>query len=244
MNMNQINNLTGGKPKEINLKEIWGIIRKRLWIVIVISILTTIAGYIYTTYFSSDPQYQTSRRIIIGADSNNIGTLQVMITDSSVMDNVISELNLGITSEQLARQLTVANVGGQVVSITTINSNPQLAADIVNTTADVYKTEIAKILNFKNVTLLDPAKVSNSPINGGTPTLKLIISFIVGLIIGIGLTFLLNSLDDTIQDEHDIEEILNMAILGKVSKMKKKHTKSEKQRQMEFELGSESIGKK
>ena len=49
-----------------------------------------------------------------------------------------------------------------------------------------------------------------------------IIAFVLGLIAAIGLVFLLDSLDQTIKTNGDIEDYLDITVLGTVSNMNKK----------------------
>ena len=53
----------------------------------------------------------------------------------------------------------------QVVSISVIDSDPTMAANIANTTAKVFKEEIPNIIGFNDVQLLSEAKVVPYPIN-------------------------------------------------------------------------------
>ena len=88
----------------------------------------------------------------------------------------------------------------QVVSISVIDSDPTVAASIANTTAKVFKEEIPNIIGFKDVQLLSDAKVVPFPINDSGNRM-IMIGFIIGLVAGIGLVFLLESLDDSVKSE-------------------------------------------
>ena len=56
--------------KEINLKELFEVIKRRVWIVAVLTVLFTIIGFVYST-FSTTLLYQSSARIIINADEKD-----------------------------------------------------------------------------------------------------------------------------------------------------------------------------
>ena len=96
-----------------------------------------------------------------------------------------------------------------------------MAASIANTTAKVFKEEIPNIIGFNDVQLLSDAKVVPYPINDNGNRMVMI-GFVLGLVAGIGLVFLLESLDDSVKSEEDVEEFLGVPVLGKVSKMNKK----------------------
>ncbi|MGE7663647.1 YveK family protein [Peribacillus sp. NPDC097197] len=224
--------------KEINVKQLFEIIGRRLWIVIIVALLFTLAGYLKT--LSTTPLYQSSTRIIIEANQDKMKTLQVIIKDTTVLQKVVNEMELPMSPEALAGAITVTSVeDSEVVSISVISSDPYMAAEIANKTAQVFKEEAPNIVNFKKIRDLSPAKVNFSQINGdrnGT----IIKSSIVGLVIGIGLTFLFNSLDYTVRSEQEIEETIGFPVIGCVSKMNKKNSNINKKNIQKFEKNSAS----
>ncbi|WP_209122896.1 YveK family protein [Alkalihalobacillus sp. BA299] len=226
--------------KEINLREIFIILKKRLWIIMIITVIATLAGYLQnssnTTFL-----YQSSSRIIVGASSDYMNTLRVIMRDTVIMEKVVEKLNLTRTPEALAGQISVDSIdSSQVVRISVVDTDPKLAADIANTTATVFKNEIGNIVNFNDVSYLSEAKVNPHPINSrGNRTIY--IAFIMGLIIGIGFVFLLNSLDDTVNSDRDVEELVGLTVLGSISKMNKKNINKKKQKQLEIEYRGETV---
>ena len=148
--------------KEINLKDLFRVIKKRLWIVVVLTVLFTIIGGVYSTYLTT-LLYHSSSRIIINADAEYRKTLQVIIKDSTIMEKVVQDLNSDRSPEALAGQITVQSIDtSQVVSIGVVDTDPELAANIANTTAKVFKEEIPNIVGFNNIQLLSDAKVVTS----------------------------------------------------------------------------------
>ena len=221
--------------KEINLKELIAVIKKRFWIAAVVTVLFTLVAGVYST-FSANPLYQSSSRIIIKAGAEDRTTLQVIMKDPTIMEKVVQDLNLKRPPEALAGQITVQSINtSQVVSISVIDSDPTLAASIANTTAKVFKEEIPNIIGFKDVQLLSEAKVVPFPINDSGNRM-IMIGFIIGIVAGIGLVFLLESLDDSVKSEDDVEEFLGVPVLGKISKMNKRNLKKKNHRKQEVKL--------
>lgn len=148
----------GKSDKEINLKEYYDVLKKRVWVILIITAITTMIGVIYSG-LNSSPLYQTSTRIIINTDSEYMKTLMVMIKDPIMMQKVKEELRLQKSPESIANQIQVTRIDeSQVVSISVVDSTPQRAVSIADTTARVFKNEIASILKFKDVQLLSGAK--------------------------------------------------------------------------------------
>jgi capsular polysaccharide biosynthesis protein len=240
MNSFNQNNNDKRRAKEINLLELFNVIKRRFLAIAVITILAGIVGMILNNT-STVPLYQSSSRIIIGADEESRKTLQVIVRDSAILDLVVKELNLSKSAEALAGQISVASVdSSQVVSISVVDTDPEQAAVIADTTAKIFQEEVPKIVGQDYIRSLSKAKVNPLPINPKDNN-KVFMAIIGGLVVGIGLAFLLESLDDRIRSEKEIESMLGVQVLGRVSKMNKRNIKK-KNGQSSLEMRGESVG--
>lgn len=211
--------------KEINLKKLFSVIKRRLWIIIVLTIITTLAGAAYSILLKT-PLYASSARIIIQANNAEMmSTLKVMINEPAVLEKVAAELHTDRSASALSGQISTESVqGSQVVRINVVDADPEFAAKIANTTAAVYKQEVSTLLNFNNVSVLSEAKAPKYPVPININHLNTImLFFFIGIILSIGFVFLLDSLDDTIKSERSMEELLGIPTLGSISKMKKRN---------------------
>ncbi|WP_273831999.1 YveK family protein [Guptibacillus sedimenti] len=234
------NNSTNSPDKEINLKEYFAVLKSRFWIVIVFAFLTTAGGYFYSQY-TYVPLFETSTRIIVETEEQDMKTLMVMIKDPIIMEKVKKDLNLQSSAEGIANRITVEQVDeSRVVRISVIDTNPKEAVAIANATAKTYKSEVVKLLDFKEVQLLSEAKLNPYPINESQNKVVMAAA-VFGLIAGVGLIFLLDSLDGTVKRESDVEEILGVPVIGSVSNMNKKKFVSKKRKARSYEVRSESV---
>ncbi|MFS0822731.1 YveK family protein [Bacillus sp. 1P02SD] len=239
-NINNYNSLEQISTKEIDIKHIFLIIRNRFWVIVVFSIIAIMGGYFYLSNFHT-LLYNSSTRIILDAQPDYIRTLQVIIRDPAVLEGVIEELNLNKSPEGLAGQIKVDSIdGSQVIKINVVDTNPKMAANIANSTATVFKREIATILDFNGVTILSNAKVEPFPINDNKLR-TLILGIIVGIVVGVGFIFLLESLDNTLKTDEEIQSILGIPVLGSVSKINKKNTLRKKIKLNKIKLKGETI---
>nr|EEK64867.1 Capsular polysaccharide biosynthesis [Bacillus wiedmannii] len=224
----------------ISLKELFHILKKRLAMILAITLIVAIVMAIISFFFMT-PLYQSSTQILvnqkkqegtaiqIGEIQSNIqltNTYKVIIKSPVILDQVNEKLNLKMTAQDLTGKINVANEkDSQVISITVEDKNPKLARDIANATADVFKGEVAKIMNVDNVTVLSKAEVAEnqSPIKP-RPMLNVAIACIVGLIASVGLAFLLEYLDNTVKKEEDVENLLGLPVLGIVARMDEETT--------------------
>jgi len=188
------------RPKEINLKELFLVIKRRFMVIALVTLLAGIAGYILNQS-TVVPLYQSSSRIIIGADEESRKTLQVIVRDSSILDIVIKKLDLKETADQLANRISVSSLeSSQVVSISVVDTEPVRASQIADTTAEIFKEEVPKIVGKDYIRVLSKAKVNPVSINPKTNN-KLLYGIIGGIVVGIGLVFFLETMDDRIRSK-------------------------------------------
>jgi capsular polysaccharide biosynthesis protein len=216
----------------ISLKELFLTLKKRLSLIALITILfATISGLI--SYFYLTPIYQASTQILVNQSKNEqntysagevqtnlqlINTYNVIIKSAAILDLVIKELDLNMTTGELNGKITVqSEQNSQVVTISVQDPDPNLAADIANETASIFQAEIKDIMNVDNVSILAEAVVldNQSPIKP-QPLMNIAIALVVGLMIGVGLAFLMEYLDNTIKTEQDIEQTLGLPVLGAI----------------------------
>ncbi|HEY9577423.1 MAG TPA: GNVR domain-containing protein, partial [Pseudobacillus sp.] len=69
-----------------------------------------------------------------------------------------------------------------------------------------------------NVSILTEAEASDSlaPVKP-KPLLNIVIALVVGLMVGVGLAFLLEYMDNTVKTEQDVEKLLDLPVLGSVT---------------------------
>lgn len=217
----------------ISLQDLFKTIRKRLGFIALLTILAiTISGVI--SFLVLTPIYQTSTEILVNqspaetgqltnqniqTDLQLINTYSGIIKSPAILDQVVNEMDLNMTTDQLINKITVSNADqSQIVNIAVQDENLVLAVDIANTTASVFENDIKKLMNVDNVTILSPAvlKENPSPVSPN-PIMNMVIAAVVGLMLGVGIAFLLEYLDTTMKDQQDIEDILGIPVLGVVS---------------------------
>ncbi|MGX9157668.1 YveK family protein [Priestia megaterium] len=224
--------------ERMGLLDFLQVLRKRLWLIALITIIAaTISAII--SFFVLTPVYQANTQILVnqakseqqlynaGAVQTNvqlISTYNDIIKSPAILDKVIGKLKLESTAKSLSGQIQVtSSENSQVAQITVQDTNPKRATEIANTTASVFQKEVPKIMNMNidNVSILSKADVaaSKSPVKP-QPILNIAIALVIGLMLGIGLSFLLEYLDNTINTEQDIENFLELPVMGVITNIK------------------------
>jgi capsular polysaccharide biosynthesis protein len=213
----------------ISLKDIFLTLKRRMKLIIIIPVIAILVSAL-VSYFLLTPIYQSSTQILVNQTQENqaytqndirtnielINTYNVIIKSPIILEKVIEEANLTETFSSLNNKVSVGSQNNsQVVNITVEHENPAQAANIANTIATVFEREIVNIMNVDNVSVLSPAQLSDSPSPiKPNPILNMAIAFVVGLMAAVGLAFLLEYLDTTMKTEKDIEDVLDIPILG------------------------------
>ncbi|WP_040207137.1 YveK family protein [Neobacillus jeddahensis] len=217
----------------ISLKELLETLKKRLLLIVSITVVAALISGIISFYFLT-PTYQASTQILVNQTKNDqsaynpsevqtnlqlINTYNVIITSPAILDIVAKELDLNMTAAQLKGKITVGSEkDSQVVNLSVQDEDAKVAAQIANKTAEVFKKEITTIMNIDNVSVLAKADVSDNPAPiKPRPLLNVAIAMVVGLMAGVGIAFLLEYFNSTIKNEQDVEKILGLPILGVIA---------------------------
>jgi capsular polysaccharide biosynthesis protein len=226
----------------ISLRELFYTLRKRMWLIISITFVAALVSGILSFYVLT-PIYSSSTQLLVNREKSDqqmynpnisdiqtnlqlINTYNVIIKSPAILDKVAQELDLDVTAEQLNSKITVGSEkDSQVFAITVQDPDPHTATDIANTTAKVFQEEIVKIMSVDNVSILAVAKTKENPAPiKPQPVLNIAIAIVVGLMLGIGLSFLLEYLDNTIKNEMDVEKVLGLPVLGAINTIEEKET--------------------
>ncbi|HZG86159.1 YveK family protein [Paenibacillus sp.] len=222
---------------ELDLKDYFKIIRKRLaWIIVVVLLASLASGVVSAFYLK--PVYEASTKLIVNQsnDTSSMGQLDInqvnlnlrlidtykeIIRTPAIMQ-VVAEENpeFDLTADQLIAKVRVSSVNNtQVMTLVVEDGSYEKAAAIVNAISYVFQREIPKIMNVDNVSILNeaPLEVNPSPVKPNV-LLNIAIAFIVSLMAVIGWVFLMEYLDDTIKTENDVSEIIGLPTLSLVAR--------------------------
>lgn len=226
---------------EIDLKQLFRIIKKRIWLILLITFVVTIACGIISFYLLT-PIYEASTELLVNKSDSNIDSLysyteiqadlklintyKVIIKSPRIIDIVVSKFDQNLSTADLINKIKVNTVEeSQVISISVTDSDYRKAVMLVNALADTFQNEIVKIMKVDNVQILTAAKIIDDPVQvKPSPVLNIVIAFIFSLIIGICLVLLLEHFDKSVKHETDVERILGYPVLGSISVINKKES--------------------
>ena len=230
----------------ISLQDIFYTLKKRIGLITVTTIAAIIIAAIIS-FFMITPMYQATTQILVNQQNTPsqqvttseiqtnlqlINTYSEIIKSPAILDIVIAELDLDLTASQLSSKIAVSNANNsQIVSVSVQDANHAVATDIVNTVSDVFKEEVIDLMKVDNVNILSPAVHVENPVPVSTnKKLNMAIAAVLGLMIGVGIAFLLEYLDTTVKTEKDIEDLLDLPVIGLVSPIAEKDAEKKSSR--------------
>ena len=215
----------------VDLREYFGIVKKRFWIVALITIIAVVVSGVIS-FFMLNPVYEAKSTLIVNTEKNeetqmitgdqfNVTqklavTYGEIIKSRSVLDDVIKNLKLDDEYGDLVKNVTVSTVKDtQIISISVQDTNKEKARDIANEIPKVFKKEAKRITKANDIQVIDKAILPQNPIKPNK-MMNMAIAAVLGAMIGLFVVFLIEYLDNKLKTPQDIEKHLGLSVLGVV----------------------------
>lgn len=212
---------------EIDLREIFQIIRKYLVFIIIIPIIFAALGAAVSIFFI-DRIYESSTTLIVIQDKDAteeisktdvdlskslIYTYAEMAKSNTVLENTAKALNIDKLNKKDINVSPVKDT--QILKVAVQSTDPDLAKDIADTLVSQFTSEIQRITKTNNVSVVDYARLPENPIKPNV-LMNTAIAGVLGAMLIIFAVFLKEYLDNTVKTEKDIENLLGISIIGAV----------------------------
>ena len=213
----------------IDLREYFSIIKKRFWIIALITVVAMVVSGVIS-FFMLSPVYESKSTLIVNTEKNEetqmitgdqfsvsqklAVTYGEIIKSRTVLEDVISNLKLDSEYEDLVEKITVSPVKDtQIISISVQDTNPKKARDIANEIPKVFEKEVKRITKANDIQVIDKAILPENPIKPNK-MMNVAIAAVLGMMIGLFVVFVLEYLDNKIKTPQDVEKHLDLPILG------------------------------
>lgn len=226
---------------EIDLLEIFFLLKKRFWILLLTGIIFATGTGLFTKYLIQ-PLYSSTSKLYILTSSTSITSLADIQVGSSltkdyiqlvqsrpVVEKVIDNLNLNNTYEGLLEQMTFTNPADtRILVITAQDPSPEVAKAIVDEFAEVAKDSISTIMKTDEPSIAEYGYVGEKPVS---PNLlkNVAIGGLLGVFLATAIVIVLYMLDDTVKSTEDIEKYLGLNTLT-VIPLREEEKKSRKRK--------------
>lgn len=152
-----------------------------------------------------------------------VKTYVQMAEQPVVLEVVGKRLNSPVSVDEIARAITIQPIRDtQLFTITAEGPNPELVRDMANTVAEVFIEQQNQRINLSLVSnaisIAQPALLPTSPV-GPRMLTNILIAIVLGLLVSLVITSLLEYLDDTIKSPEEVEELVSLPTIGLVNQL-------------------------
>lgn len=212
------------------IKSIW----QRIWMVIIAAFLAALIGFGFSTLIIK-PSYSSTVKLYVNNSSISIGNASFSISSSeitaaqslvktygeilnnrSTLERVIDHAGVDYEWDVLSTKIKSGTSNGTEIMFVTVTTNdPEEAALIANSIAEVLPEVIAGIIDGASMEVVDTAAPNYKKV-GPSITKYTAVGFILGAILSMVVIAINAMMDDRIHDEDYIIETYDYPILAKI----------------------------
>ena len=225
------NTVAGGaqeETQEIDLLLLFNALRRHILIIIAVALLFALGAGIVCQFFITPLYTSTTSVYLVSANdsllsladiqlSSNIAPDYVDIIKSrSLLEHIISEMELEYTYEELYENVDVVNpTDTHIIKITVTDPSPKLAKNIANNLTTYAVEQISMIMEVSVPYIYDYAIAAEDP-SFPSLTKTVVIAFVLGAVLAAGVIIFIAVMDTTVKTAEDIEQRCGMVTLTKV----------------------------
>ena len=214
----------------ISLSEIFEAIKKRWIMIVAITLVSTLVSGILS-FFVIDPIYESSTKVFIGKDesdnaaynSSDINMYQQLlqtyaqaIKTKDLASKAIDKLDYTLEPSYVISNLTVNPISStQILEIKYRSKDQQEAKDVLKNVTDEFIITAKELVPNGNVRIIEEVELPENPVSPNKP-MNIAIAFLLGLMVSVGLVFLLEYLDNTFKTREQLEKELDIPVLGAI----------------------------
>ena len=217
---------------EIDLLRLAQALWKRLWLVVLVTLICGALAFSYT-YFLVTPLYKATAMMYVNNSAISVGSTKVSISAGDLaasqslvdtytvilktrgtLNEVISRTGVPYSYQQLSRMVEAGAVNStEVFSIDVTSADPQEAERIANTIAEILPDRIAEIVDGSSVKVVDYAIVP-SEISSPSYTRNTALGMLLGLVLIAAIICLREIFDEKLHNDDDITQRYQFPILA------------------------------
>lgn len=219
----------------INLQEITYALKKRWKLIALITIAATLVSAILS-FFVIKPQYEASTKLFIGKQESNqnaavydnsdimmyqklMKTYAELVKTSDLVTKAVKSANLDYNQNEIKEILSnltaIPSADTQILDLSFKGENPKEVLKVTEAITNEFISESKELIPNGNVQVIQKAQLPEYPISPNKK-LNIIIAFVLGLIVGVGVVLWLEYLDNTFKSREELERTLDLPIIGAI----------------------------
>lgn len=217
----------------ISISEILDSLKKRWKLIVVITLCATLLSGV-VSFFVLKPQYEATTKVFIGKEegaeqgynqSDVIMYKQLMKTyletvkTKDLIGRALEDVKTELEVKEVLAGLTVTNVADtQILEIKFKGKNPEEARDIVAAVTGEFINTSKTLVANGNVRVIEEVVVPENPVSPNKK-MNIAIAFILGLMVSVGICFLLEFMDNSFKNKEQVEQELGIPVIGLIPLM-------------------------
>ena len=221
---------------EIDVFHLLKILWKRKLLIALVAFVTGIVAFAYSSFIVK-PEFTSTTRIYVvnrnqgdkpgltnqdlQAGSYLVKDYREIILSQDVLEKVATDLKLELPPKGLASKIKVTvPIDTRIVSISVTDRVPEEASRIANSLREVAAQKIISVTRVSDVTTLEEARPATSP---SSPNIRrnTLVGFLAGAVVMVVTVLLVELLDTRVKRPEDIEDVMQIALLGVVPNLDK-----------------------
>lgn len=221
---------------EIDVFHLFKILWKRKILIALVAIVAGALAFAYSAFIVK-PEFTSTTRIYVvnrnqgdkpgltnqdlQAGSYLVKDYREIILSQDVLEKVTSNLKLDLSPKDLASKVKVTvPVDTRIVSISVNDRVPEEASRIANSLREVATEKIISITRVSDVTTLEEARPAIAP---SSPNIRrnTIIGLLGGTVFTVIVVLIVELVDTRVKRPEDIEDVMQIALLGVVPNLDK-----------------------
>ena len=212
----------------ISISEIFEALKKRWILIVSITLVATLISGVLS-FFVIKPTYETSTKVFIGKEESNqegyntndiqmyqklLQTYAETIKTNEVIQAAINNTNADLSIKDVKSSLTVTPISDtQILQIKYQNNDPEVARSIIENITNEFVILSKELVPNGNVRVIEAVQLPEDPV-APNKKMNIAIAFLLGLMVSVGLVFLLEYIDNTFKSKENLERELNIPVLG------------------------------
>lgn len=219
----------GMKREEfLTARDIVEALKRRVNIVLISILICTFVATIFA-FCISKPKYESTVKIFAGKSeqiqsdysdkelesySSIMSTYIELIKTEDFMEKIINEVDLDVTPKELMESIQfITKLNTPILEIKYVSQDKNIAKEVVSTITEEFELSVKEIILNTYTKVIDTVKVTEMPRGRAS---KVVLGFLLGVLVGCGIVFVLEFLDDTVTKKEKLEELLPIPVLGQV----------------------------
>lgn len=218
----------------IRLDELFEALKKRWLMIVTITLIATIISAALS-FFVIKPKYEASTKVFIGKDEGDnqaynqndvlmyqklMKTYSEAIKTKDLVSRSLQGTSLELKPEDVLANLTVSPVTDtQILQIKYKSKNPQEAKVVIQELTDEFIKTSKELVPNGNIKTIEEVQLPEKPVSPNKK-MNIAIAFLLGLMVSMGLAFLLEFLDNTFKSKEELERELDIPVIGVIPTVK------------------------